>query len=684
MRRLLLQILLAFICAPLLLCGLAMTAASAADDDVVPQPAPLFGSADPDADIDPDIDPDLDPDIDLDTQVDPQARADLVLETTLAERYAPQMNMVKQFEPCGPGDPYRPSAVEPMFDNVGIGLRGPWAPRDLVTVAPSESELSQGLTGYSLDMPHDPLTPGCDFDKWSKVTWAGTPTTIYAHVAREPGHPDQLALQYYFFYPFNDFNNKHEGDWERIQLEFDVGTVEEALATQPVRAVYSQHYGAEFAPWGDKKIEMVPSETGPATHPVVYVSEGSHASQFSSGLVIGRNAEQGFGCDNTAGEQVEWTPEVAVISSNRALAREQFPWTNYRGHWGELGPKGFYEGPTGPTMKAGWHRPFTWTSTARESSFVVPGGDAYDGGATDVFCTAVEAGSNVYRIFSVNPWPVLVVLGALVLAASWLVRRTSWADSHPIPVRQVRLAGQIIADSWQVYRQHWWLMLKIGSPAAAVAGTFGLGAVLAPPGQTVAILTVISGGALLAANAMAHSATSQALNVLDTGLPKMREAYALAFRRWVPTLATLAVFSVIIGALTVSFWLVPVALVLGIAWSLWNAVTQLEDRAIFSAYVRSWRLVRPQWLTVTVVLALSALVGSFVGGILAALLFLVVQVPATLLNLLPGLISTVLQPFIALMLTYAYFGGLAREGLPSESDDAGDSGSDDHFAESPA
>ena len=45
--------------------------------------------------------------------------------------------------------------------------------------------------------------------------------TVYAHVATDPGHPGQLALQYWLFYVFNDWNNLHEGDWEMIQLVFD-------------------------------------------------------------------------------------------------------------------------------------------------------------------------------------------------------------------------------------------------------------------------------------------------------------------------------------------------------------------------------------------------------------------------------------------------------------------------------
>ena len=63
--------------------------------------------------------------------------------------------------------------------------------------------------------------PGCDYERWSRRLAAGSEPTVYAHVATEAGDPGQLALQYWFFYAFNDFNNTHEGDWEMIQLVFD-------------------------------------------------------------------------------------------------------------------------------------------------------------------------------------------------------------------------------------------------------------------------------------------------------------------------------------------------------------------------------------------------------------------------------------------------------------------------------
>jgi hypothetical protein len=31
--------------------------------------------------------------------------------------------------------------------------------------------------------------------------------TVYAHVATDPDHPGELALQYWLYYVFNDWNN---------------------------------------------------------------------------------------------------------------------------------------------------------------------------------------------------------------------------------------------------------------------------------------------------------------------------------------------------------------------------------------------------------------------------------------------------------------------------------------------
>ena len=161
--------------------------------------------------------------------------------TELADRYAPVVRIVAQTEPCGHGEPYEPTDVNVVLDNPDVALRGPWAGGSIVKIGPSGTDLAKGLTGYHLDFPGDALNPGCDYEKWSDTITAGTHPTTYAYVVADPAYPGKLALQYWFFYAFNDFNDKHEGDWEMIQLDFDAATPEAALRTTPNEAGYSQH-----------------------------------------------------------------------------------------------------------------------------------------------------------------------------------------------------------------------------------------------------------------------------------------------------------------------------------------------------------------------------------------------------------------------------------------------------------
>jgi hypothetical protein len=123
------------------------------------------------------------------------------------------------------------------------------------------------------------------YEQWQRRITAGRRPVVYAHVAPEGG---KLALQYWFFYVYNDFNNLHEGDWELVRLDFDAATPAAALDTHPYEIGYSQHEGAERADWGAEKLEL-----DGGTHPVVYPAEGSHANYFSGALYLGRSAAQG-------------------------------------------------------------------------------------------------------------------------------------------------------------------------------------------------------------------------------------------------------------------------------------------------------------------------------------------------------------------------------------------------------
>src|SRR5438477_835463 len=138
-------------------------------------------------------------------------------EQTLADRYAPIVALKAQDEPCDRGgEGWRPTAVEGVLGNPRVRLRGP-----VEKTAPTAADLFGKDARYYLDLPGNPLDPGCVYERDARRLFRGEPSIAYAHVVAEPGVPHRLALQYWLYYYFNDFNDKHEGDWEGIQLSFD-------------------------------------------------------------------------------------------------------------------------------------------------------------------------------------------------------------------------------------------------------------------------------------------------------------------------------------------------------------------------------------------------------------------------------------------------------------------------------
>src|ERR1700751_390786 len=268
----------------------------------------------------------------------------------LAERYAPIVRLVKQTEPCGHGEPFVPTNVSLVLGNPDVALRGPWSGNNLIKVAPTGADLARGLWDYHLDFPGSALTPNCTYDKWSRRLNKGHSPVTYARVVTDSAHPGEIALQYWFFYVFNNFNDKHEGDWEMIQLDFDAASAAQALRETPAIVGYSQHQGAESAQWGDSKLDLVDG-----SHPVVYAALGSHANYFTSALHLGRSAAQGVGCDDTSGPSRDLRPVAAVVPTDKAAYLRAYPWLGYDGHWGEE-HSGFYNGPTRPhTQGPGRH-----------------------------------------------------------------------------------------------------------------------------------------------------------------------------------------------------------------------------------------------------------------------------------------------------------------------------------------
>ncbi|MFU8772959.1 MAG: hypothetical protein ACNA8H_11135 [Anaerolineales bacterium] len=102
----------------------------------------------------------------------------------------------------------------------------------------------------------------------------------YGRVIKQNGW---IALQYWFFYPFNNWRtgffgaNDHEADWEMVYVYLSQKNDGDL---QPDWVAYASHdfSGDDLRRrWDDPELEKV------GDHPVVYCGAGSHASYFSPG-----------------------------------------------------------------------------------------------------------------------------------------------------------------------------------------------------------------------------------------------------------------------------------------------------------------------------------------------------------------------------------------------------------------
>jgi len=592
------------------------------------------------------------------------ARASAGDEQALAERYAPVVRLVEQPDECGPGEPYQPIDVDALFAQPTVALRGPWSSAGVVKIAPTARDLTGGLYDYHLDFPGDALSPGCGYEQWARRITAGHRPTVYAHVATEAGHPDRLALQYWLFYVYNDWNNLHEGDWEMIQLDFDAPTAAEALEQRPTSVGYSQHEGAEQATWGDDKLHLVDG-----THPVVYPAAGSHANFYGDGLFLGSSAEQGVGCDNTNGPHDELRPAVATIPSDPAAARAEFPWIDFQGRWGELQPA-FFNGPTGPNLKTQWTKPITWSEGWRDLSFTVPAASVFGTAATDFFCRAIGSGSRALVQLVHRPLEFTLLLIVLALLLVYALSRTSWRPAAPLRLARRRAWGQTLAAAGRVYLARPGLMLGIGVLFIPIALLTALLQALVLHGSDVlgvedgsgtggllGFLVLAIGTTLtLLGLGLAQAATARALVELDRGRPVgPLRAYLLATDSIRPLLGALLIATTVVSLLVSSLYLIPVAVWLAGRWALVAPSVELERLGAPAGLRRSRLLVRGAWLKVASLIVVGAALAFALGPVIGALLILATSAPFWLVNVIAGLIYTVTMPLVAVTTTYVYF-----------------------------
>jgi hypothetical protein len=592
-------------------------------------------------------------------------RAALSDEKALAERYAPVVRLVKQEHECGPGEPYEPMNVDALFGQPTVALTGPWSGNDVVKIGPKAEDLAAGLYQYHLDFPGNALQPGCDYERWARFVSKGHEPTVYAHVPpSDPLHPGQVALQYWLFYAYNDWNNLHEGDWEMIQLLFDANNAADALAKPPTSVGYSQHEGAERADWGAAKLERVGG-----THPVVYPAAGSHANFFDPGLFLGSSASQGVGCDNTNGPHTELHPVVRTIPSEPAQARAQFPWIAYDGRWGELQPS-FFNGPTGPNLKTQWTEPVQWSQDWRDRSYAVPSASVFGTTATDFFCRAIGGGSSALVRLVSHPLPFLLVIGTLVLLLIYALSRTSWRPALPFRLAHRRSWGQTLAASARIYVAQLPLVVGIGILFIPISllvvllqslllhGTGFLGVETGRDSDNVVAFCVLAIGTALTllGLGLVQAATARALVELDQGrqIGPVR-AYLLARDSIRPLLVALVFATLVVSLLAGSIYLAPIGVWLAGLWALLAPCIELEGLSALGGLRRSRTLVRGKWFKVTSLIVVGAALAFVIGPLVGVALILATGAPFWLVNLVAGIIYALTMPLVAITTVYVYF-----------------------------
>ena len=596
-------------------------------------------------------------------------------QAALAAKFSPVVRLVGAPESCGPGLPYVPTNVQLLFDNHEVALRGPWGPDDLVKVAPTAQDMASGLFNYHLDFPGDALDPGCGYLDWSRRVNAGQRPTVYAHVVSDPDYPGQIALQYWMFYVFNDWNNLHEGDWEMIQLNFHASTAAQALERTPYEVGYSQHEGAERADWGDSKLQI---EGG--THPVVYPAAGSHAGFYDQALYLGASGSEGVGCDDTRNADIVLHPAVQTIPGNPVAAVQAFPWINFQGRWGEQQPA-FFNGPTGPNLKPQWTHPIGWSQDWRDRSYAVPAGGVLGTTTTDFFCAAMTSGSRLLWRAVGNPYPTVAIVLALLALVIVGLRRATWRPVAPLRLARRRAWGQVISSAARMYVGRWRLFIGMGVlflPISLVitalqAGVLGASSILGveDEGQAAgvfALLVLAIGSALtLLGVALVQAATARALVDIDEDRPvRPLAAYRMGARQVGVLLGALAMAVVIVLALSTSIFLIPIAVWAAVRWALIAPVAAVEGLGSFSALRRSSRLVRGDWLKVGSLTVISAGIAVAAGPLIGTGLIVLTDLPLALLNVVAGVVYMLTMPFVALTTVYVYADTRVTERLQGE------------------
>jgi hypothetical protein len=583
------------------------------------------------------------------------------------------LSLEPQARPCGPGEAYRPTSVDIVLGRRDVLLRDPHG--RLVKRAPTSRDLWGLGPGYYLDFPGDPLNPGCGYERQFRNWNDGRPPSIYAHVATDPSDPGKLAVEYWFYYTFNDFTDKHESDWEMAQVDFAASTAAAALRVGPYEVDLSQHAGGERSAWTDTKLQK------DGTHPVIYDATGSHANYFGRALYLGRGAREGFGCDDTRNATELLHANVALLPDVPSSASARYAWLAFQGHWGQK-ESGINNGPSGPAAKDQWTASIEWAKGLRETSIEVPSGTAFGLSVGDFFCGAVSAGAIALNWSLLHPVPfvALVLLALLGLLAA--VATTTWRPPGPRPLRRRRQGGQIFRATTRIYAENIPIFAAAGVifvpvyvAAAAIQWVVFHLTSIAPlvaldgrHGAVTAFLAVLVGGVGgLFASVIATAAVAVILRELDAGRRILAgQAYRHVLGRWRSLTKGMATELGTVLLLTITIVGIPFAIHRFIRWSLFAEACMLDDLSATESLHRSSDLVKGHWWRTFGFTVLVDVLAILSGPLLGVGLLLLSDHSLNFINLAASLVYTFTVPYAAIQLTLYYFDLEARGAAATE------------------
>jgi len=235
----------------------------------------------------------------------------------------------------------------------------------------SEDLLSNNSDKLYLDLRnivpyHDAVNSSNNIDN----TFKRFPFKVYGRRIDHRKNSTHIVLQYWLFYPFNDWHNDHEGDWELIQIHYAKDR------HGPVQLTTSHHHSGSVISWD--KVNKIKG-----THPKIFIARGSHGNWLTSGnhaigkiwrkvgIFRDKTSENGMVLypediiDKTGGKKQSYT--IDNISDVPPSS-----WVYWNGRWGDV--KALFwgsKGPASPGVQDKWKNPIKWGNRPAKSAFWV-------------------------------------------------------------------------------------------------------------------------------------------------------------------------------------------------------------------------------------------------------------------------------------------------------------------------